>query len=442
MGSIGRRPTRRQKRHVLIIVENLPVPFDTRVWQEARALSTNGYHVSVICPVGKGYEKRRETLDGIDIYRHPAPVEARGAAGYLLEYSTALFWQLALAIRLFARHPFDVLHACNPPDTIFIVAALFKFLFATRFVFDHHDLCPELYEAKFGKRNLVYRLLVALERLTFLLADLTIATNESYRQIALERGRMAPERAAVVRSGPDMTRLRIVPSDPTLKRGKRFLVSYIGVMGNQEGINYLIEAAHHLIHRLGRHDIHFGLVGGGPELERLKRQVRSLELDPYFTFTGRVPDDALLAMTNSADLCVNPDESNTMNDKSTMNKIMEYMALGKPIVQFDLTEGRVSASEASVYARPNDPVDLAAKIVELLDDPDRRQRMGAFGRWRIETSLAWHHQAPKLLAAYDQLWQRPVRLAHRSWSSRPHHYRGGLLALHKRSATTEIQNDD
>ncbi len=395
------RPRPRRKRHVLIIVENLPVPFDTRVWQEARALSGNGYDVSVICPVGKGYERRHEVIEGIDIYRHPAPVEARGAK--------------VLAFRIFFKHRFHVLHACNPPDTIFIVAAIFKFLFATRFVFDHHDLCPELYEAKFGKHGLVYRVLVLLERLTFTLADLAIATNESYRKIALERGGMDPERAAVVRSGPDLARLRIAPADPALKCGKRLLVSYIGVMGNQEGINYLIEAAHHVVQRVGRRDIHFGLVGGGPELERLKRKVR----EEYFTFTGRVPDDVLLAMTNSADLCINPDESNAMNDKSTMNKIMEYMALGKPIVQFDLTEGRVSAGEASAYARPNDALDLAAKMVELLDDPDRRQRMGALGRWRVETSLAWHHQVPKLLAAYDLLWQQPARVGDRAWLSRP-----------------------
>lgn len=414
MESTGKSP-RRFRHHVLIIVENLPVPFDTRVWQEARALYTNGYDVSVICPIGKGFEQRREVIDGIDIHRHPMPFEARGAAGFLIEYSAALFWHLILALRVFVGHRFEVIHACNPPDTIFVVAGLFKVLFGTRFVFDHHDLCPELYEAKFGRRGVMYRVLLLLERLTFRLADISVATNESYRKIALERGGMAAETVVVVRSGPDMARLRIASPDAALKRGKRYLVSYIGVMGNQEGINYLIEAAHHLVNRSGRQDIHFGFVGGGPELERLKDHVRKLELDEYFTFTGRVPDSVLLAMTNSADLCVSSDEWNDMNDKSTMNKIMEYMALGKPIVQFDLTEGRVSAGDASLYARPNDPLDLAAKIVELLDDPERRKRMGAFGRRRVETTLAWHHQAPKLLAAYDLLWQRTAaaRRGHR-----------------------------
>lgn len=408
----------RRKPHALIIVENLPVPFDTRVWQEAQALHANGYDVSVICPTGKGCERRREILDGIAIYRHPMPVEARGALGYIVEYSAALFWQLLLATRIFATHRFDVIHACNPPDTIFLVAGLFKLLFATRFIFDHHDLCPELFEAKFGRRNLVYRLLLLLERMTFRLADVSIATNESYRKIAIRRGGMAPDAVMVVRSGPNLARLRVAPADEMLKHGKRYLVGYIGVMGHQEGIGYLIEAARHLVHRLGRRDIHFGLVGGGPELERLKTEVRALDLGPYFTFTGRVPDDVLLAMTNTADLCVNPDEWNAMNDKSTMNKVMEYMALGKPIVQFDLTEGRVSAGDASLYARANDPLDLAAKIAELLDDPERRQRMGAFGRRRVETVLAWHHQVPKLLAAYDLLWQRTATVAQGSRRSR------------------------
>ena len=395
-----------RRRHILVIVENLPVPFDTRVWQEARALRSSGYDVSVICPRTSLCPARRETLEGVRIYRHPLPIEAQGVMGYLVEYPIALFWQLALAFRIFFARPFDVIHACNPPDLIFLVGAVFKLLFGVRFVFDHHDLCPELYEAKFAQRRLGYRLLLALERLTFRLADVSIATNDSYRSISIERGGMAPEDVVVVRSGPDMGRLRIAPPDAALKHGKRYLVSYIGVMGRQEGIDYLIDAAFHIVRHLGRRDIHFGLVGGGPELERLKSRVRALALDEYFTFTGRAPDAVLLAMINSADVCVNSDECNPMNDKSTMNKVMEYMALGKPIVQFEMTEGRVSAGEASLYAKPNDAQDLAEKILELLADPERRQRMAACGRARIETMLAWHHQAPRLIAAYDRLWQR------------------------------------
>jgi glycosyltransferase involved in cell wall biosynthesis len=405
MESTG-KSARRSGRHILIIVENLPVPFDTRVWQQARALRSNGYEVSVICPQTAGYRDRREILEGVHIYRHPMPVEARRAREYLVEYPLALFWQLILAFRIFFRRRFAVIHACNPPDTIFLVAAIFKLFFGVRFVFDHHDLCPELYDAKFAQRKLAYRILLTLERLTFRLADMSIAPNDSYRKIGIERGGMAPDDVVVVRSGPDMNRLRIMPPDLSLKRGKRYLVGYIGVMGHQEGIGYLIDAARHIVHRVGRHDIHFGLVGGGSELERLKERVRTLGLEDYFTFTGRASDAVLLAMTNAADLCVNTDEWNAMNDKSTMNKVMEYMALAKPIVQFDLTEGRVSAADASLYARPNDPIDLVQKILELLDDPERRRLMGACGRRRVEMSLAWDHQVPKLLAVYERLWQR------------------------------------
>lgn len=398
----------RPPRRVLIIVENLPVPFDRRVWQEATTLVAHGYQVSIICPTGKGCETRREVIDGIHVYRHPLPLEARGAAGYALEYLAALFWQTLLAWRVFATRGFDVIHACNPPDTIFLVALPFKLLFGRRFVFDHHDLNPELYEAKFAKRDIFYRLLCLLERWTFRLADVSIATNNSYRRVAIERGGKAPEDVIVVRSGPSLERLRILDPRPELKRGRRFLVGYVGVMGNQEGIPYLLDAARHIVQVMGRTDIHFGLVGGGPELESLKTQAERMGMSSYVTFTGRVPDAELLAMLNTADVCVNPDEFNEMNDKSTMNKVMEYMALGKPIVQFDMTEGRFSAGEASEYAKANDAVDLAIKIVALLDDPDRRRDMGVFGRNRVESELAWPHEVPKLLAAYERAFEKPA----------------------------------
>ncbi len=399
MASTGEAASRRR---VLIIVENLPVPFDRRVWQEATTLAAHGYQVSVICPTGRNYEKRREVIDGIHIYRHTLPLEASGAAGYALEYLAALFWQTLLAWRIFFTRGFDVIHACNPPDTIFLVALPFKLLFGKRFIFDHHDLNPELYEAKFAKRDVFYRLLCLLERWTFRLADVSIATNNSYRRVAIERGGKEPADVVVVRSGPSLERLRILPPQPELKRGRRYLVGYVGVMGNQEGIPYLLAAARHIIVDMGRKDIHFGLVGGGPELEGLKREAERMGIAEYVTFTGRVPDAELLAMLNTADLCVNPDEHNEMNDRSTMNKIMEYMALGKPIVQFDMTEGRFSAGEASVYAKPNDAADMAARIVALLDDPARRDAMGRLGRRRVETELAWPHEVPKLLGAYER----------------------------------------
>jgi glycosyltransferase involved in cell wall biosynthesis len=390
-------------KRVLILVENLPSPFDRRVWQEATTLRDAGYVVSIICPTGRGCEAHFEAIDGIHIWRYDLPAEADGAAGYFVEYGVALFWSFVLSLRVLFTRGFDVVHACNPPDLFFLIGGFYK-LFGKKFVFDHHDANPELYLAKFGRRDLFYRLMLWLEKLTFRTADVSIATNQSYRRIAFERGAMAPERVFVVRSGPSLERLKIVPPVPALKSGRKYLVGYVGVMGRQEGIDYLLHAAAHIVHRLGRHDVHFGLVGGGTSLEEMKALAAELEVAEYVTFTGRVPDAELLAMLNTADVCVNPDVASEMNDISTMNKVMEYMALAKPMVQFDLAEGRYSAQAASLYARPNDPVHMALKIVELLDDPERRRRMGEFGRRRVIEELEWRHEVPKLLAAYDALW--------------------------------------
>lgn len=397
MESVGR------PRRVLFIVENLPSPFDRRVWQEATTLQQHGYEVSIICPTGKGYAEKYELLDGIHIYRHNLPVEAEGPMGYLLEYSAALFWEFYLAFKVLFSRGFDSIHACNPPDLIFIVGAFFR-LFGKKFLFDHHDINPELYEAKFGRRDIFWKLMIWCEWLTFKMASVSIATNESYKRIAIERGGMAAEKVYVVRSGPRLDRMQIIDPLPNLKRGRRYLVGYVGVMGKQEGIEYLLRAARHIIYNLKRTDVHFGLVGGGTELETLKGYADELGLSDYVTFTGRVPDQELLEMLCTADICVNPDVANEMNDKSTMNKIMEYMALAKPIVQFDLTEGRVSAGRASLYARKNDEVDLAEKIVILLDDPVKRKEMGDFGRNRVVQELEWEYEAPKLLAAYETLF--------------------------------------
>jgi len=390
-------------RKVLVLVENLPSPFDRRVWQESTALRDAGYTVSIICPTGKGYDKAYEEIDGIAIHRYRLPVEASGARGYAIEYSAALLKTFLLCWKVLFTRGFDVIHACNPPDLFFLIGAFFK-LFGKRFVFDHHDINPELYEAKFGHRDFFYRLLLALERWTFRFADVSIATNESYRRIAVERGGMDPDRVYVVRSGPSLERLKVMPPEESLKKGRRYLVGYVGVMGAQEGIDLLLRAVHSIVHWHKRKDIHFGLVGGGTSLEEMRLLAVDLGVADYVTFTGRVPDPEMLAMLNTADVCVNPDAANEMNDKSTMNKIMEYMALGKPIVQFDLTEGRFSAQQASLYARRNDPDDLAVKIVDLIDDPERRARMGEFGRRRIENELEWRYEVPKLLAAYGSLW--------------------------------------
>lgn len=390
-------------RRVLIIVENLPSPFDRRVWQEATTLTQAGYQVSIVCPTGRGYEKNYEVIDDIHIYRHNLPLEASGRFGYAIEYMTALFWQFFLSWKVLLTRGFDVIHACNPPDNIFIVAGFFK-LFGKRFLFDHHDINPELYEAKFGRRDFFYKVMLAWERWTFKTADVSIATNESYKRIAIERGGMDPQKVFVVRSGPDIARLKILPANESLKKGCRYLVGYVGVMGCQEGIDYLLRAAKHIIFSMHRKDVHFGLVGGGTELTEMKNYANELGIADYVTFTGRVSDQKMLEMLNTADVCVNPDVANPMNDKSTMNKIMEYMTLGKPIVQFDLTEGRFSAQEASLYARKNDEIDMAEKIVQLLDDPVLRERMGKFGRMRIENELEWKYEAPKLLNAYQVLF--------------------------------------
>ncbi|HEU4645434.1 MAG TPA: glycosyltransferase family 4 protein [Burkholderiales bacterium] len=390
-------------KRVLMLVENLPSPFDRRVWQEATTLRDAGYTVSIICPTGKGYENKFEILEGIAIWRYRLPLEGAGARGYALEYSAALLQTFVLCWRVLATRGFDVIHACNPPDLFFLIGRCFKLL-GKKFVFDHHDLGPELYHAKFGRRDVWYRLMLRLERWSFRAADLSIATNESYRRIALERGGMAPDRVIVVRSGPSLERMQIRPADERLKRGRRHLVGYVGVMGRQEGIDYLLRAVRHVVFDLGRTDIHFGLVGGGTSLGAMQALAAELGVGEFVTFTGRVPDDDMLAMLNTADVCVNPDIANEMNDKSTMNKIMEYMALAKPIVQFDLAEGRCSALAASLYAKPNDSADLAAKIVELIDDPQRRADMGRYGRLRVENELEWRHEAPRLLSAYDSLW--------------------------------------
>jgi len=384
---------------VLIIVENLPLPFDRRVWQEAQTLVALGATVSIICPTGKGYDEPYEFLDGVHIYRHPLPLDASTARGYLREYGAALWQETRLAWKIYFKTGFDVIHACNPPDLIFLVALPFK-LIGKKFLFDHHDINPELYEAKFGKRGFFWRLMVLLERVTMFFADVSIATNESYKNIAVTRGKMDPKKVFVVRSGPDLGRVQPVPPNLALKKGRDFLVGYVGVMGDQEGIDLLLAAARHIVYDLGRTDIQFSLVGGGPSLNELKKMSSDMGLEDFVTFHGRAPDHELFEVLSTADICVNPDRVNPMNNLSTMNKILEYMAMRKPIVQFDVTEGRHSAEEASLYASANDPVDFAAKILELAADSEKRREMGEIGYQRVLTQLSWEYQIPKLTAAY------------------------------------------
>src|SRR5690606_26463447 len=392
-------------RRVLIVVENLPVPFDRRVWAEATTLAQHGYTVSVISPKGKGFEADYELLDGVHVYRHDLPPEGNSAGGYLREYGSALWNELRLALKVRRERGIDVLHGCNPPDLIFLVAWAMR-PFGVRYLFDHHDIRPELYEAEFDKRGLLWKAMVLFEWLTFKTASVSIATNESYAGIARRRGGMKAEDVFVVRSGPKIEKLEIRPPKEELKKGARHLIGYVGVIGQQEGLDLLVEAAEHMIRRMGRTDVHFGIVGGGPALEEIRADVKTRGLEDHFTFTGRAPDDLLLDMLNTADVCVNPDRVTPMNDLSTMNKIMEYMTLAKPIVQFELKEGRASAAEASLYARPKDIVDFAEKIASLLDDPGKRAEMGRIGRERVQAALSWAHSVPNLLAAYDRIFAK------------------------------------
>lgn len=385
-------------KHILIIVENLPVPFDRRVWQEASTLTEQGARVSVICPKMKGYTRSFECIDGIDIYRHPLPWEASGALGYLLEYSTALFWEFLLCWKIYFKKRFHVIQGCNPPDLIFLVALFFKPL-GVKYIFDHHDVNPELFMAKYGRKGLLYKALLLMERWTFAAADYSIATNESYKEIAIRRGKMPAHKVAIVRSGPRLDRLKLTAGHPQYKRGRSFLVGYIGVIGAQEGLDLLLDSVSKIVAQ--RQDIQFAIIGDGTELEKIKQLATAQQLDGFIDFYGRVNDDTMVDILNTADVCVNPDRPTEMNNLSTMNKIMEYMALQKPIVQYDLKEGRFSAGEASLYA--TDTSDFADKITWLLDHPEERARRGAFGYDKVIHELSWDFESRKLVSFYGRI---------------------------------------
>lgn len=396
-------------RRVLIVVENLPVPLDRRVWLEATTLTAHGYEVSVICPTGRGWDKHHEVIDGIHIYRYPEPPEAHsGAVAYAKEYLWSLWHWFRLARIVRRERGFDVIHGCNPPDLIFLLGWRYR-LSGVRYLFDHHDVCPELFEAKFDRKGLLYSIMRVWERITFASASVSIATNESFRRIAIERGRMPPDDVFVVRSAPKIEKFEIRPADPAMRHGAGTVMGYVGVIGQQEGMDLLVAAADHLIRALGRKDVHFLIVGFGPELPAVEADVASRGLSDWFTFTGPLYGDDLLRALNSCDIGVSPDPKNAMNDISTMNKVMEYMTLEKPVVQFDLKEGRASAEDASLYARANDPVDFAVKIAELMDDPGRRAEMGRIGRARVMERLSWAHSVPHLLAAYQRIFAKMGR---------------------------------
>jgi glycosyltransferase involved in cell wall biosynthesis len=384
---------------VCIVVENLPVPLDRRVWREASALRDAGYRVSVICPRTRSYPATHEVLEGIEIYRHRA-FEASTPAGYILEYGYALAMEFFLTLKVFARTRFRILQACNPPDTIFLIALFWK-LFGVRFIFDHHDLSPELFEAKFGDRSgPLYRVARLLEYCSFRLANICIATNESFKEVAVKRGGKHPGTVYVVRNCPDIEHFRRPANLVRDKFGKSFLVAYVGFMGAQDGLELLLESIEHMVKRNHRRDTHFLLIGDGTVLAQLKAITAKKQLEDYVTFTGQVSHEQVAAYLSNADIGVAPDPKNAMNDHSTMVKILEYMAFSLPVVLFDLKEGRHIAGSAALYAVPNDPVDFAERITTLLDHPDLRQELGASGRQRIEQKLNWKVEKASLIEAY------------------------------------------
>ena len=386
-----------------MLLGNNPYPIDPRVRLEAVTLVGAGYDVSVLCPRSPG-QRRTECIDGVDVYRYRNPVQPRGALGYVVEYGVATIAALAFAFRNLRAGGFDVLHAHNPPDTFSVVGSFFK-PFGKRFVYDHHDLAPEMYDARFGPgaKRLVRRMLLLFEKLSYRVADHVISTNESYREIAMTRGGVSSEAVTIVRNGPDLRTTFSAAPDASLRARAQTILAYVGNMGRQDGIDHLLRALHHLVYDLGESSTLCVLIGRGDAHDDLRRLADDLDLADHVWFTGFIPRADLLRYVATADICVDPDPSNPFNDRSSMIKMTEYMALGKPIVAFDLPEHRFTAEAAATYAEPNDDFDLARVIAELSRDPERRARMGDYGRRRIEEALAWEYSVPPLLEAYKAI---------------------------------------
>ena len=386
---------------VCIVVENMSVPADPRVWKEARALTAAGYSVSVVCPKAPGFESSYESREGIQIYRHRTYQGTR-LIGYVFEYVWALLAEFWLVVKVYTSTRFSVLQACNPPDTIFLIALVLK-LFGVRFIFDQHDPVPEFYEARFGREGFLYRLVCLAERLTFQAADAVLVTNESCRELAFARGAVPPDRCFIVRNCPNLRDFTTGTARTELKEGYKHLVAYVGVMGSQDGIGLLLESIEHLVFAQGRHDTLFVLIGGGPELSTMKARAMERGLGPWVRFTGPVYGQDLRAYLFTADVGVAPDPDNVFNTKLTMIKILEYMACGLPIVLYDLIEGRRSAGDAALYATGNSTSQFAERISMLLDSEHLRQGLGEIGRRRILKGLNWETETRTLLAAYDRV---------------------------------------
>jgi len=388
---------------VLIIVQNLPVPFDRRVWLECQALVAVGYQVSVVCPKGK-CDPSHEVIDTVELYKYRPYAPGGSKASFIAEYVYSFLATAWLTLKSRRKGRFAVMQACNPPDIFWPIALVLRWLDGTKFVFDHHDLCPELFQSRFPDGpKLPYRGLRALERRTHRTADHVIATNDSYRDIAINRSGKAPEDVTVVRTGPNPEKLQRGAPDPELCRGRRYLAAYIGVMGPQDGVDIVVRAADIVVHELGRGDIAFTLIGSGDCFDELVALRDELKLAGHVEFTGRVPDELVKRILSTADVGLSPDPKNPLNDVSTMNKTMEYMAFELPVVAFDLRETRVSAGDAAVYAKPNDVHEYARAIVALIDDENRRAELGKLGRVRVEEELAWSHQERAYVGVYERM---------------------------------------
>ncbi|MCP2264909.1 glycosyltransferase family 4 protein [Promicromonospora thailandica] len=392
--------------HVLVIIQNLPFRIDRRVRSECRALTDAGYRVSVVCPQETPDEPARFQVDEVTVHSYAPPPPSRGAVGYVREFAVCWWRTARAAARVHRTAPFDVIQACNPPDTFWLLALLWRLRRGVRFVYDQHDLCPEVYLAKFGRRDLLYRALLLLERATYRTADHVISTNGSYQEIAQRRGRVDPARSSVVLSTPDADLMRRGDTEPGARDQAKHLVAYVGIMGAQDGVDRLLAAADHVVHERGRTDVRFALLGFGDALDDLRADCTRRGLDPFVTFTGKVDHAAIGRWLSSADLGVTPDPPSEFNDRSTMNKTLEYMAHELPVVASDLTETRRSAGEAARYVPGTDPAALGDAILEVLDDPERARAMGAVGRARIEGELSWRRQAATYVGVFDRLTGR------------------------------------
>ncbi len=393
------------KKHIIFILENNPAPLDIRVWNEAVAAKRFGYDVSIISPLHKKTPQKYEEIEGIQIYRHYIPFEADSKFAFLLEYGNAIFWELFLSIKIFFfKKRFHYIHAANPPDHVFLIAILFK-IFGVKYIFDHHDICPENYVAKFERQDIFYKILKVMERLTFKTADVVISTNESYKKIAVGRGGAPDDKVFVVRNGPNLENVTFKEPNDKWKLGRKYLVSYVGVIGNQEGVDNLLEAVQYIVSEKKINDIQFAITGTGTDWENLVALSKDMGIEEYVQFTGYVPYDDFYEILASSDLCVNPEHRNLFTDSSTMLKIMDYMTFSKPIIMFETREGKVTAGESAIYLQENDNILFANTIVELLQDRDRREAMGKIGYNRIMEELQWSIQAKNLKNAYSYLEQ-------------------------------------